>query len=68
MLTKNLTFENFVNKKVNLKLKSYLKQLSHSGIKLLLSNMLKILSKERFNVDKLKILVLNFENIQEIIV
>ena len=30
MLTKNLTFENFVNKKVNLKLKSYLKQLISS--------------------------------------
>ena len=30
MLTKNLTFENFVNKKVNLKLKSYLKELISS--------------------------------------
>ena len=30
MLTKNLIFENFVNKKVNLKLKSYLKQLISS--------------------------------------
>ena len=27
MVTKNLTFENFVNKKVNLKLKNYLKEL-----------------------------------------
>ena len=27
MLTKNLTFENYVNKKVNLKLKNYLKEL-----------------------------------------
>ena len=30
MLTKNLTFENFVNKKINLKLKSYLKELISS--------------------------------------
>ena len=30
MLTKNLTFENFVNKKVNLKLKNYLKELISS--------------------------------------
>ena len=30
MLTKNLTFENFVNKKVNLKLKRYLKELISS--------------------------------------
>ena len=30
MLTKNLTFENFVNKKVNLKLKKYLKELISS--------------------------------------
>ena len=30
MLTKNLTFENFVNKKVNLKLKNYLKEIISS--------------------------------------
>ena len=30
MLTKNLTFENFANKKVNLKLKKYLKELISS--------------------------------------
>ena len=30
MLTKNFTFENFVNKKVNLKLKRYLKELISS--------------------------------------
>ena len=35
MLTQNLTFENFVNKKVNLKLKNYLKELISSKNKVI---------------------------------